>query len=142
VRTVVVQKAPRAIGPYSHAVVAGGFVFLSGQVGLDPGTMKLRGTSVREQAGQALENIASILGEMGLTLRDVVKTTVFLRDMADFDGMNEVYAQRFSDHKPARTTVAIRALPVDALIEIECVALLDTESVPKPASSNPGLAVR
>jgi 2-iminobutanoate/2-iminopropanoate deaminase len=123
-KTVNVPKAPGAIGPYSHAVVAGELVFLSGQTPLDPETMKLSGTTAGEQTDRVLDNITLVLEGLGLTLGDVVKTTVFLQDMSDFTGMNEVYARRFGGHKPARSTIAARELPLNALVEIECVARL------------------
>lgn len=117
-----VSGAPRAIGPYAHAVQAGNLVFCSGQTPLDPETMELVGTDVRAQTERALKNLSIVLEGVGLTLRDVVKTTVFLKDMADFQGMNEVYARTFGSHKPARTTVSVKKNPLDALVEIECIA--------------------
>jgi 2-iminobutanoate/2-iminopropanoate deaminase len=121
-KTINVPKAPEAIGPYSHAVAAGEFVFLSGQTPLDPATMKLSGITIGEQTHRVLDNITLVLDGLGLTLNDLVKTTVYLQNMADFGEMNEVYALRFGAHKPARTTIAARALPLDARVEIECVA--------------------
>ena len=121
-RTVNVPGAPRAVGPYSHAAVFGELVFLSGQIPLDPATMQLDGTSVMEQTRRIFANISIVLEGLGLTLNDVLKCTVFLQDMADFGGMNEVYAACFGEHKPARTTISVKALPMDALVEIECVA--------------------
>jgi 2-iminobutanoate/2-iminopropanoate deaminase len=123
-KTHIVPGAPAAIGPYSHAVTAAGLVFCSGQTPLDPGTGTLVGANVAEQTEQALDNLAAVLAGLGLDLGDVVKTNVYLRSMEDFAEMNEVYARRFGEHRPARTTVAVRQNPLDALIEIECVAQL------------------
>jgi 2-iminobutanoate/2-iminopropanoate deaminase len=124
VRTIVAPHAPKAVGPYSHAVVAGGLAFLAGQIPLDPASMQIGGRDVGEQTRRVLDNIALVLEELGLTLDDVVKTTVYLREMADFGAMNEVYAARFGGHKPARTTIAVAGLPMGAMVEIECVARL------------------
>jgi 2-iminobutanoate/2-iminopropanoate deaminase len=120
--------APEAIGPYSHAVNAGDLVFCSGQTPLDPRTMELAGTTIQEQTDQALENLSIVLQAAGLSLQDVVKTTVFLKSMDDFKGMNEVYARRFHPHRPARTTIAVRQNPLDALVEIECIAYAGGDS--------------
>ncbi|MDR1186459.1 MAG: Rid family detoxifying hydrolase [Bifidobacteriaceae bacterium] len=116
--------APAAIGPYSQAVVAGPFVFVSGQLALDPATGALVGADAGEQAAQALRNVAAILGEIGLGLDDAVKTTIFLTDMADFAAVNAAYAEHF-DHepRPARSTVAVAGLPKGAAVEIEVVAV-------------------
>ena len=123
-----VPGAPAAIGPYSHAQVVrlhGGqrMVFTSGQVGLVPEKGELVGPGVSEQTGQALKNLATVLSGAGLSLADVVKTTVFLVDMADFPAMNEVYAKAFESHKPARSTVAVAGLPKAARVEVEAVAM-------------------
>lgn len=120
--TLIVEGAPAAIGPYSHAVRTGNLVFCSGQTPLDPATMKLVGSTIEEQTEQVFDNLALVLGGVGLTLSNVVKVNVYLKDMEDFSGMNAVYAQRFGDHRPARTTVAVRQNPLDARVEIECVA--------------------
>jgi 2-iminobutanoate/2-iminopropanoate deaminase len=117
-----IPEAPRAIGPYSHAIRSGNLVFCSGQTPLDPATMQLVGTTVGEQTERVLENLTIVLNGMGLSLQNVVKTTVFLKDMADFQGMNEVYAKTFAPNKPARSTIAVRQNPLDALVEIECIA--------------------
>jgi len=117
-----VPGAPEAIGPYSHAIRSGNLVFCSGQTPLDPATMKIVGGTIGEQTKRVLENLTTVLNGMGLSLQNVVKTTVFLKDMADFQGMNEVYAEIFGDHKPARSTIAVRQNPLDALVEIECIA--------------------
>jgi 2-iminobutanoate/2-iminopropanoate deaminase len=117
-----VSGAPLAIGPYCHATQVGKLVFCSGQTPLDPQTMELVGSTIEEQTEQALSNLAVVLNSLGLSLQNVVKTAVFLKDMADFQGMNGVYAQMFGAHRPARTTIAVRQNPLDALVEIECIA--------------------
>ena len=117
-----VDHAPAAIGPYCHAFEAGSFIFCSGQTPLDPDTMKLVGTDIETQTKRVFENLEMVLDGVGLTLHHIVKTTVFLKDMDDFAGMNAVYASVFGAHRPARTTIAIRENPLDARVEIECVA--------------------
>lgn len=119
-----VTGAPEAIGPYSHAIQSGNLVFCSGQTPVDPKTMKLVGSTIEEQTHQALKNLSIVLGGFGLSLQNIVKTTVFLKDMQDFAGMNSVYAEMFAGHRPARSTIAIRQNPLDALVEIECIAEL------------------
>jgi 2-iminobutanoate/2-iminopropanoate deaminase len=114
--------APQAIGPYCHAIRVGDLVFCSGQTPLDPETMKLVGTDIKTQTTRVLKNLGIVLGGLGLSLHNVVKTTVFLKEMADFQGMNEIYGQMFGDHRPARTTVSVKQNPLDALVEIECIA--------------------
>jgi 2-iminobutanoate/2-iminopropanoate deaminase len=116
------EKAPSAIGPYAHAVVTGGFVFLSGQLGIDPSTNALVPGGVVVETRQALSNICAILAELGLSPSDVVKTTVFLRDMRDFSPMNTVYGEIFSKDFPARSAVQVAALPKNGEVEIEVVA--------------------
>jgi 2-iminobutanoate/2-iminopropanoate deaminase len=122
IETVATSGAPRAIGPYSQALRAGGFLFTAGQVGFDPGTGELVDGGIGEQTRQVLQNIRAILEAGGSGLAQVVKTTVFLVDMADFAAMNEVYADVFGTHRPARSTVAVAALPRGARVEIEAVA--------------------
>jgi len=117
-----IPEAPESIGPYSHAIRSGNLVFCSGQTPLDPATMQLTGTTIGEQTEQVLENLTIVLNGMGLSLKNVVKTTVFLKDMTDFQGMNAVYTQAFGSHKPARSTIAVKQNPLDALVEIECIA--------------------
>ncbi len=117
-------KAPAAIGPYSHAVVAGGFVFCSGQLGLDPDTMEFTGNSVEDQTVQVMNNIKTVLEKAGTTMDKIIKTTVFLNDMNDFPAMNKIYEEYLNGHKPARAAVEVSRLPKDALVEIECIALL------------------
>ena len=117
-------RAPRAIGPYSQATRANGLLFTAGQVGFDPATGELVDGGIAEQTARVLENVRAILQAEGLELASVVKTTVFLVDMADFAEMNTVYARAFGDHRPARSTVAVAALPRGARVEIEAVAVL------------------
>jgi 2-iminobutanoate/2-iminopropanoate deaminase len=120
--TVATSGAPRAIGPYSQALRAGGFLFTAGQVGFDPATGELVDGGIAEQTRQVLANLRAILEAGDSGLGQVVKTTVFLVDMADFAAMNEVYAEVFGAHRPARSTVAVAALPRGARVEIEAVA--------------------
>lgn len=117
-----VSGAPEAIGPYCHATQVGKLVFCSGQGPLDPQTMVLVGSTIEEQTEQTLRNLTVVLKGLGLALQNVAKTTVFLKDMADFQGMNAVYARMFGTHRPARSTIAVRQIPLDALVEIECIA--------------------
>lgn len=121
---IATDKAPGAIGPYSQAIRAGDFLYCSGQIPIDPATGEFVSSDVAEQTEQVLRNLAEVLEAGGSNLGKVVKTTVFLRDMADFGAMNEVYARHFAETKPARATVAAAGLPKDALVEIECVALV------------------
>ena len=115
-------KAPAAIGPYSQAVKSGSLLFCSGMLGIDPATAKLAGESIEEQTAQVLKNIAALLDSQRLSLSNIVKTTVFLADIADFPVVNELYAKAFGDHKPARSTVQVAKLPLAAKIEIESIA--------------------
>jgi 2-iminobutanoate/2-iminopropanoate deaminase len=117
------DKAPAAVGPYSQAVLAGGFLFTAGQVGLDPATGKLVAGGVEAQARRALANLREVLEAGGSGLSHVVKTTVFVADMADFTTVNGVYAEAFGEHRPARSTVQAAALPLGALVEVEAVAV-------------------
>jgi len=116
-------KAPEAIGPYSPGVKLGDFVYLSGQIPLDPKTNELVAGGIKEQTNQVLENILTLLAEIGLATDHIVKTTVFLSDLADFAEMNEVYAEYFNAPYPARSTVQVAALPKNAKVEIECLVL-------------------
>lgn len=120
---VKTEGAPAAIGPYSQGIVAGDLIFCAGQAGLDPATMKLVEGDVQVQTRRVLENLKAVLEAAGSDLLHVVKTTVFLADMADFKAMNEIYAQYFGDPPPARSTIAAKALPLGALVEIEAIAL-------------------
>jgi 2-iminobutanoate/2-iminopropanoate deaminase len=119
------KKAPAAIGPYSQAVVANGMIYTSGQIAMDE-----KGTVVADdiinQTHQVMKNLFYVLEEAGAHFNDVIKTTIFLADMDDFAKVNEVYAHYFGHHKPARSTVAVKTLPKNALIEIECIALANT----------------
>lgn len=116
------DKAPKAIGPYSQAVEAGGFVYVSGQIPIDPSTGQMTGATVAEQTDRVLRNLRAILETAGLSMSDVVKTTVFLVDLGRFTEMNEVYARHFTSEFPARATVQVSALPKGALVEIDAVA--------------------
>ncbi|HEV3375551.1 MAG TPA: RidA family protein [Candidatus Acidoferrum sp.] len=118
------DRGPKPIGPYSQAVKAGGFIYLSGQVALDPKTGELTGSEIRQQTERTLENVKGVLEAAGTNLHHVVKTTVFLKDMNDFAAMNEVYARYFTAAPPARSTVQVSRLPKDALLEIEVIAAL------------------
>ena len=120
---IATDSAPAAIGPYSQAIVAGGLIFTAGQVGFDPQTKELVGKTTPEQTEQVMKNLAAILKAAGSGLDRVVKTTVFLADMADFAAMNEVYAKHFGTHKPARSTVQAAGLPRGARVEIEAIAV-------------------
>lgn len=117
------EKAPRPVGPYSIAVRAGKQVFTAGQIGLDPQTGELVAGGIEAETRQALVNLKHILEAAGCRLEDVVKTTIFLRDMADFASMNAVYAEFFVQNPPARTTIAVAALPKGARVEIEAIAV-------------------
>jgi len=121
--TVSTDKAPGAIGPYSQAIKAGGMVFCSGQIPIDPATGDFVSNIVSEQTEQVLKNLSEVLAAAGTSLDNVVKTTVFLADMNDFVEMNEVYGRFFTDNKPARATVQAARLPRDARVEIDCIAL-------------------
>lgn len=121
---VSTSKAPAAIGPYSQAVKTGNMLFSSGQIALRPDGSFNDG-SVQEQTTQVFENLKAVLHEGGSSLSKVMKTTVFLADMDDFTLMNEIYAKAFGEHKPARSTVAVKTLPKNAKVEIECIALCD-----------------
>ncbi len=116
------SDAPKAIGPYSQAVRAGGLVFLSGQIPLDPRTGELVAGDVRAQADRVLDNLAAVLHAAGLSFEQVVKTTIYLTDLADFGAVNEVYGKRFGAVPPARATVQVAALPRGAKVEIDAVA--------------------
>ena len=121
-KIITAQNAPAALGPYSHAVSAGSLVFTSGQLGMDPATGKLAGESIESQTEQALVNVENVLAAAGLTFADVVKTTIFLTDLADFATVNGIYATRFPAQAPARSCVQVAALPAGARIEIEVIA--------------------
>ena len=123
-KPIAVPDAPKAIGPYSQAIVAGGFVFTAGQIPLDPATGKLVEGSIAEQTNRVFDNLEAVLRGAGCRLSDAVKATVFLADMADFAEMNGVYGQRMGEHRPARSTVQAAKLPAGARVEIDLVAKL------------------
>ena len=119
------DKAPAAIGPYSQAVRSGNFLFCSGQLGIDPDTKALVENDIKKQTSQIFSNIKAVLNAADLDLTNIVKTTIFLSDMENFPIVNEIYAQHFEGHKPSRSTVQAARLPLDALIEIECIAVYE-----------------
>ena len=121
-KTISTNLAPKAIGPYSQAIKVGNFVYTSGQLPINPATGAFPEGGIKEQTRQSLSNVKAILEEAGLTMSDVVKTTVFLADMNDFADMNAVYAEFFSEPYPARSAVAVKTLPKNAMVEIEVVA--------------------
>jgi 2-iminobutanoate/2-iminopropanoate deaminase len=121
-KIISTDSAPKAIGPYSQAVIANGFAFLSGQIPLDPVTNQLIEGDIAAQTERVFENLKAVLAACGSSLARVVKTTVFLKDMGEFAKMNEVYARYFADHAPARATVEAARLPRDVRVEIECIA--------------------
>lgn len=123
-KTIAVENAPKAIGPYAQGIVANGFLFTAGQVPLDPATMKLVEGDIAAQTHRVFDNLEAILAGAGATLGGVVKATVYLMDMGDFAKMNEVYAARFGTHRPARSTVQVAALPAGARLEIDLVSTL------------------
>ena len=120
-KIISVDNAPKAIGPYAQGIVAGGFLFTAGQVGLDPATMKLVEGDVAAQTRRVFDNLEAVISGAGATFSDVVRAGVFLIDMGDFAKMNEVFLARFGAHRPARSTVAVAALPAGARVEIDLV---------------------
>jgi len=118
------DKAPSAIGPYSQAIVSNGVLFASGQIGIDPATGQLVQGGIEFQTKQVLENVKAVIRAAGCTVDDVVKTTVFLRDMGDFNIVNSIYATLFQKDPPARSCIAVAGLPRDALVEIEVIAVI------------------
>ena len=123
-KVVSTQEAPQAIGPYSQAIIANGMVFTSGQIALSP-QGEIVCDDVEGQTKQVLTNLSAVLKEAGSSLDKVVKTTIFLSSMDDFKAVNEVYATFFKEHKPARSTVAVKTLPLNVKVEIDCIALVD-----------------
>ncbi len=121
-KEIATSNAPAAVGPYSQALEVGSFVFASGQIPLDPSTGTLKGVTAAEQAEQVFTNIEAVLKEAGLSMKDVVKSTVFLTDLKDFGSVNEVYAKHFVKPYPARSCVEVSALPKGALVECEVIA--------------------
>lgn len=123
-KAITTAGAPAAIGPYSQAIVAGNLVFCSGQIPLDPRTMQVEGVTAAVQTEQVLNNLKAVLEAAGSSLERVLKTTVYLKNMADFAAMNEVYGKFFGGHRPARAAVEVARLPKDVLVEIDCIAQL------------------
>ena len=120
-KVISTKDAPQAIGPYSQAIAANGFLFISGQLGVTP-SGEFAGADVKSQAQRSLQNLQAILSEAGLGFENVVKTTIFLADIADFAAVNEIYAKFFSEPYPARSTIAVKTLPKGGLVEIELIA--------------------
>jgi 2-iminobutanoate/2-iminopropanoate deaminase len=121
-QTFFSEQAPKAVGPYAHAIRTGNLLYCSGQTPLDPITMTIEAADIEAQTRRALKNLEAVLQAAGLSFSDVVKTNVFLTDMELFSKMNAVYAEVFGAHRPARSTVAVKGLPYNALVEIECIA--------------------
>ncbi len=128
-KIISTQNAPKSIGPFSQAIVCDNLMFCSGQIALNPETMEMVGTNVEEQTRQLLANVEAVLKSSGLDLSHIVKTTVFLKDMNDFKNMNSIYESIFGEHKPARTTVEVSRLPLDALVEMECIASFNNSTL-------------
>ena len=128
-KIILTEKAPQPIGPYSQAVVAGGFLFCSGQIALDPKTGSIVGQDVETQTVQVMDNIQAVLKAAGCSWDTVVKTTIFLKSMNDFPKVNEIYGRSFRMDPPARSTVEVARLPKDVLVEIEVVACLEKASI-------------
>ncbi len=124
IETISTASAPAALGPYSQALKAGGFVWCSGQIPIDPATNTIVATTIEDQTRQAIGNLRAVLEAAGTDLSHVVKTTVFIKDMNDFAALNKVYAELFGETKPARSCVEVARLPKDVKVEIECVAAL------------------
>lgn len=122
-KIISTKNAPQAIGPYSQAIAANGFLFISGQLGVTP-SGEFAGADVKSQAQRSLQNLQAILSEAGLGFENVVKTTIFLADIADFAAVNEIYAEFFNEPYPARSTVAVKTLPKGGLVEIELIAAI------------------
>jgi len=121
--SLATEKAPKAIGPYSQGMKVGNMIFTSGQLALDPITGELVNEDIKMETRQSLENVKAVLSEAGATLNDVVKVTIFIKDMNQFAQINEVYGEYFKDHKPARSTVEVARLPKDGNVEIEAIAV-------------------
>ncbi|GMT50253.1 MAG: endoribonuclease [bacterium] len=121
-KIVETSQAPKAIGPYSQAIVSGGFLFSAGQIPLDPATMKLVEGDVKVQAQRVLENLKAVLEAENLDFSKVIKTTIYLKDLNDFQAVNEIYSKYFGSFKPARSTVQVAKLPLDSLIEVDLIA--------------------
>lgn len=123
IRVVKTYDAPEAIGPYSQAIESNGFLFLSGQIAIDPSTNNIVGNNIESQTRQIFKNIKAVLKAAGTKMSNVVKCTVFMTDLNDFSKMNKLYEEEFEGHRPARSTVQVDRLPKDVLIEIECIAV-------------------
>jgi 2-iminobutanoate/2-iminopropanoate deaminase len=121
-KSLFTKDAPQAIGPYSQAIRTGNLLYCSGQTPIDPATMKIESFTIEDQTRRAIQNLDAVLNEVRLTLSDVLKTNVYLTDMTDFAKMNSIYKECFGSYHPARTTVAVKGLPHNALVEIECIA--------------------
>lgn len=124
-KIIKTHKAPQAIGPYSQAVKSGNFIFASGQIPLDPVSGAMAENNIQAQTERVMENIKGLLESENLTFANVIKTTCFLSDMSNFAAFNEVYAKYFTENPPARSTVAVKALPKDALVEVEIIAVVE-----------------
>lgn len=124
-KVIFTEKAPKPIGPYSQAIRAGNFIFLSGQIPIDPANGELVGGDIKEKTRRVLENLKGVLESQGLDMQGVVKVTIFLKDMGNFNSMNEVYATYFPSFPPARSTVEVSRLPKDVDLEIEAIAVVD-----------------
>ena len=123
IETIATENAPKALGPYSQALKAGGFIYCSGQIPIDPATNTIHAETIEDQTRQAISNLSNVLAKAGSSLSKVLKTTVFIKDMNDFAALNGVYAEMFGDTKPARSCVQVARLPKDVKVEIECIAL-------------------
>ena len=124
-RVITTESAPAAIGPYSQAVVTGNLVFTSGQIPIDPASRTIVSGGIQEQTHQVMRNLAAVLDASGSSLAGVVRTTCFLKDLTEFAAFNEIYASYFEDEPPARSTVQAAKLPMDVLVEVDCIALID-----------------
>ena len=123
IETIATESAPKALGPYSQALKTGGFIFCSGQIPINPATNSVEATTIEDQTRQSITNLRNVLEKAGSSLSNVVKTTVFIKDMNDFAALNAVYAEMFGDTKPARSCVEVARLPKDVKVEIECIAV-------------------
>ena len=122
IETIATENAPKALGPYSQALKAGGFIYCSGQIPINPATNTIEAVTIEDQTRQAITNLKNVLEKAGSSLANVVKTTVFIKDMNDFAALNGVYAEMFGETKPARSCVEVARLPKDVKVEIECIA--------------------
>ncbi len=120
---IATDKAPAALGPYSQGMIAGNMIFVSGQLPINPAEGKISAESIEEMTRQSLENCKAILADAGASMKDVAKVTIFIKDMNDFARINGIYAEYFTEHKPARATVEVARLPLDAKVEIEMIAV-------------------